>query len=322
MAEIPNISPNDKDLILARKIGQALPHLSKIQASSDPLLSTLFSYRNLSQTPVGEINSDSIWDSIHQQINRNSKTKKSQIHFLSLKMRHYAVAATILLAAFLGIFLYQNLSQPQLIAESQNTQAVVSLADGSEVTLRPYSKLYEIARSEKKASYELHGEAYFKVTKNANRTFSVITNRSKVEVLGTQFVLSDWGDAATVYLQEGQIEYTAITTNKSVLLRPGQSSTIDQAQTLRVAENANKQVYTDWMNDELIFENESFRNIFNELEQHFNVSINTKQEVSTERLSGSIPLDDLNSVLKDLELVLNGRFMQTGQKSYVFNFNE
>lgn len=318
MPKTPDISPNDKDLILAKQIGRTLPDIDELDASSDPLLSTLLAYKTSSFNEFVEADTASIWNAIYGQI--NPEKRKGHIFSLSPKFRGYAIAATILLAAFLGIFLYQNLTQPRLIAESKGSSKVVTLADGSEVTLRPYSELYSIKQSAHLESYKLKGEAYFKVVKHSGRTFTVRTDLSEVRVLGTRFVLSNWGNASTVYLQEGRIQYTSLESRESVEVYPGQSSTIDQNNKIQI-EEANETQFTDWLNDELVFENKPVREVFSELGQHFNIRVTSDQSILNENLSGSIPLDDLDSVLKDLELVLDGTFSKTGPTIYSFTPN-
>jgi ferric-dicitrate binding protein FerR (iron transport regulator) len=78
-------------------------------------------------------------------------------------------------------------------------------------------------------------------------------------------------------------------------------------------------VYTDWLDDQLVFQDQQVEDIFNELEHHFNIQIQRPEVLDEENLTGTIQLDDLSSVLQDLELVLGGNFTQTGENEYRFN---
>ncbi|MDR9416030.1 MAG: FecR domain-containing protein, partial [Gracilimonas sp.] len=237
-------------------------------------------------------------------------------------VHRYAVAAVLLIAAFAGIFFYQDFTSPNLIGESSASTEIVRLPDGSEVTLRSYSKLFEVSSSETKASYILDGEAYFKVTTNPNRTFSVSTDQAEVQVLGTRFVLSDWGGTSTIYLEEGRIEYTSLDNQQSVELVTGQTSSIKKSTGVPEVTTVSENIYTDWLVNQLVFQNDSVAIIFAELEHHFNINIQAQPNILQENLSGSVQLDSLNSVLGNLELVLGGSFEQTGPNSYVFSANE
>lgn len=314
-----NISPDKADLLLAQKIGDALPNLNTLDTNVDPLLSELFRYKKATAGQIPAINSNSLWDSIQAEI--NEQQTKAPVFTLTPTIKRYAIAAGILILAFIGSYIYQNILSSNLIAESFATIRQVQLLDGSTVNLRPYSQLYKLSVSENSAEYMLEGEAFFEVTHNPNRTFSVKTDQAKVKVLGTKFVLSNWGGASRVFLQEGQIQYESLSSLKSVILKPGQSSVIHASNDTPEISPAKESVYTDWLKNELTFQNESVNMIFNELEQHFDIQIKSTQTLESETLSGSVNLNDLATVLEDLELVLDGTFTLTGDKTYVFNLN-
>lgn len=309
------LPPNDPDLLLAQKIGEALPDLDQLKDTDEPLLNSLFSYRKNLQDRFDPVDTATIWESINAGINSETSSK---IFHLSPAIKRYAVAAAVLIAAFIGSYVYQNLSGPELVAESFATIQQVELADGSIVKLRPYSKLYEESVSSNRAEYSIHGEAYFEITHNPDRTFSVATTRAKVEVLGTKFILSDWGSTSNVFLQEGRIQFEALDSRNSIILEPGQSSTVDEQDGVPVLSGQDETVYTDWLTEQLVFRNQSVSEVFSELEQHFNIQIDRPAAVNQETLTGTVQLDDLESVLRDLELVLGGTFVQTNTGEYRF----
>ena len=320
MAGNQNISPDNKDIELAQLIGESLPDLSKIDQSQDPLLPYLFSYKESVTSQTISLNSDALWDSISAEMNKPAG--KAKILPLSPSVRRYLIAAAVLLIALVGSFMYQQFMSPTLIGESFAAAEVIELNDGSTITLRPYSKLYELDKTESSSQYKLQGEGFFEVTSNPNRIFSVQTELAEVQVLGTKFILSDWGNTSAVYLQEGRIRYTALSSEENVELVPGESSSVtENTQNLSV-QSSDEDTFTDWLNDELVFRNESVQHVFSELEQHYNIRIQTTPEVAGEVLSGTIALDNLSSVLGDLELVLNGTFVQNGPSSYEFNPND
>lgn len=320
MANKQNIPPNDPDLILAQRIGNALPQLDALRHDDDPLLSRLMQFKQAESQTSTLPDSEKIWDSIEGKI-KADESPAVKIFRLNPAVKRYAIAAALLITAFTGLMVYQNLSGPDLIGESLASIQHIELPDGSAVTLRPYSKLYEDTANEHRQEYSLEGEAYFEVEPSTNRVFSVKTSRSEVQVLGTKFILSEWGNTSSVFLEEGRIRYEALGSRENVVLNPGQSSRIDDSTVKPAALEADKEVFKDWLNSELIFQNESANLVFQELEQHFNIHIESEDSMEQKELSGSLQLDDLPSVLKNLELVLDGQFTQTGENSYAFNLN-
>lgn len=317
MANNNDILPaNDPDLLLAQKIGEALPHLDQLKDTDDPLLHALFGYRKNLQDRFDPVDTETIWGSIKSEMNSDTRFK---IFHLSPAIKRYAVAAAVLIVAFIGSYVYQNISGPELVAESFGNIQEVELADGSIVKLRPYSKLYEESVSSNRAEYSIQGEAYFEITHNPNRTFSVITTRARVEVLGTKFILSDWGNTSNVFLQEGRIQFEALSSKNFIVLEPGQSSAITGQSDTPVLSDQDEDVYTDWLTEQLVFQNQSLSEVFSELEQHYNIQINRPASSNLETLSGTIQLDDLSYVLSDLEMVLGGTFIRTGTGEYRYN---
>lgn len=315
------LPPNDPDLILAKRIGNSLPDLHTLDAEDDPLLNELFSYkRSISADARDTIDSKAIWDTIETNIiDSGTESPKGRILNFTPAVKRFAIAASILIAAIIGSFMFQQQNQPTLIGESFASISRVTLTDGSSVSLRPYSRIYLVDEQKGQISYKLEGEAYFDVISNPKRIFSVNTGRSRVQVLGTKFILSEWGNNSDVYLEEGRIRFESLRSGNSVVLEPGQSSSINNITSTPVVSQKDPQIFTDWLNNELIFDNDRVRDIFNELEQHFNIRIQSSEAIENETLSGSIELDQIDAVLRDLELVLGGTFTKTDGKSYEFN---
>lgn len=315
------ISPNQKDRDLARAIGESLPDVDKLSELNDPLLVALLSYKNSRKETAPAIQSDQIWASIKSDIEAQPQ-KQATIRTLFPAFKRLAVAASIVILALASFWIYQVNRGDILIGESFATKQVIELSDGTVVTLRPHSKLYEVSLSDDNHSFRLTGEGYFEVQSNSQRIFSVTTSQSKVEVLGTKFVFSDWGNSSKVFLEEGRVRFTSTSTQKSIELSEGEASAVSSSHPIPEIQTTDAAEYKDWLANELIFRNKPARAVFNELEQHFNISIVAETPPDEEDLSGTIQLDDLQSVLQNLELVLNGNFSQTGERSYTFRGND
>ncbi len=312
---LPN---NDPDLKLARRIGSYLEGESSLSGTDDPLLERLLQYKRYSDTLSSEANvpSADIWDKISSKTTVKASVKKvtgpSQKYI-------WAVAASVLIAAFAGLFYFISLQEPALLAESGSAIETVQLSDGSTVILRPHSKLYEIEQKAEAASFSLTGEAFFDVVSNPDRTFSVEAGNARVSVLGTRFDLSSWGGSTQVYLEEGSIQFSNIQNQTSVLLSPGQSSILSDSLDAPVVRSAPAEEFTDWIDRQLVFTNRPASYVFNEIEQQFNISITAPTNVmKTQISSGGLSLEDRDVTLENLGLVLGGTFRPTGQNSYRF----
>lgn len=315
---------NDPDLQMARRIGNYLEGELKQDDFKEPFLQTLFEYSEYrhgksAHASQSEIDSDEIWSAISDVT--EPKKDSGNIHRLNTSTTDsktiWAVAASLLIAAFIGFAVYFYAGRPQIIATSAGKIQTITLKDGSKVTLRPYSSIQALTISSKEQSYKLEGEAYFEVVSNSDRTFSVKAGNGKVSVLGTKFDLSNWGNQTQVYLEEGSVKFVNLETDSSITLSPGEAAEIGPGKNLNL-KPAEINEFTDWMNNQLTFRNKSASYVFHEMEQEFNITINAPDSVLTTKLSGSLSLSGVDESLKDLSLVLDGKFVRKGEGRYNF----
>lgn len=313
---LPN---NDRDLELARQIGDYLNGNSELKANEDSFTQVLVTYKTnradaISSAP--SIDTHKIWERIAKQTKPGAGNEQATVHRIFNNAKVWAVAASVLIAAFIGIYYYTS-QEAGLIASSMQQIEKVTLDDGSIVTLRPNSSLYELAMNSAEHTYRLEGEAFFEVTPSEERTFSVEGGNGKVSVLGTRFDLSTWGGQTQVYLEEGSINFENLITNTSVILKPGESAEIDNSKSINTAVTTSNE-FTDWMKRELIFANKTSEYVFSELEQEFNITITAPDSILKTTLSGGLSLTTAQQSLSDLSLVLGGEFIEVNEKRFNF----
>ncbi len=315
MATEQQLPENDLDLLLARSLGQVLESKSDYSALNNPLIDQLveFKTRELSSYEQTAPDSASIWEHIESQ----TKPKANILPFYQRPIAYTWVAAAVLLiAAFIGIYWITLDPNPQLVAQSDSTIQKVVLEDGTEITLRPYSELYELASNDTERNYSIKGEAFFEVTSDPNRPFSVEAGDGLVTVLGTRFNVSSWGNATQVYLEEGSVRFEN-SYNEAVLLEPGQKSEIVDG-IITSPESTLAEEYTDWLLNTIVFNGSNPEDVVAEIGQHFNISIDLSQLDDTSALNGTLQLDSVSQTLEDLGLVLGGTFRSVSANEYIF----
>ena len=247
---------------------------------------------------------------------------KARIFSLNPIVYRIAIAASLMAAVAISWMLFIKTPAPELLAVANQEVSNYTLADGSTVALRPHSKLYRLTTDGTEDNYLLEGEGFFDVTRNENRTFSVVAGNAQVSVLGTEFNVSSWQTAVTVFLQEGRIELKNQRSGQAVILSPGQTGTVDFDQVTLHGQPANSAEHLDWLNDEISFFGTPLHEVIKELEFHFAISIEIPQDRAGETISGSIVLEDISFVLDNLSFVMQGgSFVQTGEHSYRFEAN-
>lgn len=321
MNDSNNIS--DQDRKLAHEFGRSLAGSQPNQRGDDPLLQSLNSFKESELTVQSEdLNSrkKDIWKNIKQSINHSSQLKETKFFRLG-RIRHIGkIAAVITLSAILSIYYFttQDIA-PQLLAAAGSTVETVTLKDGSTVTLRPHSELFEHESVTGTHAYKLQGEAYFSVSKDENRKFVVHAKNGSVEVLGTEFNVRTWDSSTEVYLKTGSLRLlTGDDEENSVILSPGEFASVMTNKTISTPEPADEELFTSWKNSEIIFINRKAESIFSELEHHFSINISAPANMKNETLGGSLPLNNVQQSLKNLGTVLGGEFVQTAENTYEF----
>ena len=314
--ETQNLLPeNDPDLLLAKKLDSVLQSGESISSIQDPLIQSLLSYQNeeLSKINLLEDDSAEIWDRVFTETLSQKKAKVTPLSTRRSNTWAWATAATVLIASFLGIFWFTNLDNTLLIAQSGNTVELVTLADGSEVS----TSLFQIELSDKKRAYKLEGEAFFVVTNDVNKPFSVASANGIVTVLGTQFNVSTWGNQTNVFLEEGSVRLDDLNKN-SLILKPGEKATIAN-NLLGNATEADVEEFKDWLNNMIVLKGTPISQVIIEIEHHYQASIDiSAMDNESEFITGTIPLDQLSVTLRDLGIILGGTFRQINSDSFTF----
>ncbi|MGX5691183.1 FecR family protein [Arcticibacter tournemirensis] len=206
----------------------------------------------------------------------------------------------------------------------------LTLPDGTEVWLNASSSLkFPVSFDRNERLVELKGEAYFEVThkqkaesgeQKAERVpFVVKSDGQIVEVLGTHFNISAYGDEASIKttLLEGRVRVTAGSKQSpkdSQLLKPGQQAELPSAQRTIIVNEVDIEEVVAWKNGMFQFNNSDLRSIMNELERWYDIEVDTKG-MPEKRFNGIIPRNvKLSQVLDMMEKTSGLKFKIEGRR--------
>ena len=204
----------------------------------------------------------------------------------------------------------------------------VTLPDGTKVWLNCNSRLSFNDDLKTGASRIVHleGEAFFDVTKNKHRPFIIYTKKFSIKVLGTAFNVKAYpGEKHTeATLIRGLIELTVADAQKQkILLKPNEKFTLtdthsgsifpDTSHTRNLSIEGVKPVEihsqkyieeTSWVDNKLIFKNESFEELLPKLERWYNVSISVQNtKLDSCHFTGVFQDESLDQALQALQLI-------------------
>ena len=154
----------------------------------------------------------------------------------------------------------------------------VTLPDGTIVWLNVESTLrYPSRFAGKERIVELAGEAYFKVSKDAEHPFVVRTKHLTTRVLGTSFNFRSYdNEASHVTLVEGEVAVNTSGSSTSHTLKPGQDASIGPEGNIQI-QQVNTQAYTAWTEGYFYFEDVALSQIMKELGRWYNLTVHFQE---------------------------------------------
>jgi ferric-dicitrate binding protein FerR (iron transport regulator) len=247
-------------------------------------------------------------------------------------------AAVILVCFSLGIIQVYNYFRTSIKALSKNNEIIVlngtktdvDLPDGSKVILNSgskltYSKDYATAHTRE---VFLSGEAYFKVLHDKKHPFIIHTANFDIRDIGTTFNINAYPGEKTAEasLIEGSIEISFKNSAKKIILQHRQkvvlinnienkenvaSPTTDKEQVnYKIVDlNINKDVKSEfgetaWVNNELVFKNETFDNLAKKMGRKYNVDISFGDDkIKTSNVTGIFKSETVDQALKTLQMI-------------------
>ena len=220
------------------------------------------------------------------------------------------------------------------ISTRNGSRTSLLLPDGTKVWLNAGSKLtYDTTFGKMGREVSLSGEGYFDVVRNKQMPFIIHAAKINIKVLGTEFDVRSYPSDKTTEasLIRGSIEVTFNDQpSKKVILKPNEkivvdnfrfenhlAQTTDNPQVKRSAPEIPKDiavrnltyenktgeiVETSWVENKLVFQDESFEEIARKLERWYGISIRFENErLKNDHLTGSFTNETVRQALDDLK---------------------
>ena len=186
----------------------------------------------------------------------------------------------------------------------------IVLSDGSKVWLNSGSKLiFPALFSQEKREVYLEGEAVFEVTHNEKQPFIVQSKNQDIEVLGTVFNVSNYGDDDAVFtvLKSGsiQINYdtnTILASQSQLKITPNTLATYHKGDKVMSTNTVDVEAYFSWREGVFVFKNDALKTIMKKLSRYYNVDIIINDDhLSNQIFSGYLDVNqDLEHVLQTI----------------------
>lgn len=241
--------------------------------------------------------------------------------------RVWRVAATftgiLVIASFL-VFYFLKPTGMTTHTTDYGKMTTIELPDSSTVVMNGNSSIRYQDIWEEGALREvwLEGEAYFIVRHLENNTqFKVYTDNLSIEVLGTEFNVTNRRGNTQVTLNTGSIRLDAPTKVPgklvNIIMKPGEQAllTRDQEFELKVV---NPELYTSWKDHELIFEKTPLWQVGQIIEDTYGVNVQFKDSsLQAVEITGSLPNNDLHVLTGMLSEILHVQITRKEDAIYI-----
>jgi transmembrane sensor len=312
---------------------------------------------------VSKVNFEEIYNQINNKISENSMkfgwdNRRQFVHRRSI-IRIMKIAAVLILFFTAGGFFTYLIYAPHYkepisfneIKVPLGARSEVILPDGSNVWLNAGSTIcYSNIFNKKNRQVFLTGEAYFKVNKNTELPFTVITGDLNIIATGTEFNVKAYDDEGiietTLITGKVEIHYKGQTErngSSDVTLEPSQKAVyVKKQQELRIEEirdimainpgilnpqEGNLYVASRidpapiiaWKNNKLIFKGEELVTLAVKLERKYNMSIRFRSdEVKHFRFTGTLEDETITQVLDVIKLTAPIDYELKGKEVVIF----
>lgn len=277
-----------------------------------------------------------VWESIEQEIEHaesNAATKVIAIHqekntepalqrpFIRSGRIAASLAGVLLLSVLSWLFFLKD-PTVHYTTDYGEIRTIV-LPDNSVVKLNANSSLSFTAdwQEDKAREVWLDGEAFFSVTHQAShQKFLVHVDALRVEVLGTEFNVSNRGEKASVVLNSGKVRLDYKKENNdeavaAIVMEPGEMVEVSHQDKAFIKKRVDTELLTSWRHNYLIFKDAPVREVITAIEHQSGMEIILQDTaLAHHRYTGTIPIDKLEVFFTTLTRSFNVNIMKNKQQ--------
>jgi len=207
----------------------------------------------------------------------------------------YSVAASLTLILFSawGVKIYIENKVTTIQTAFAQTRRIV-LPDSSVVILNGNSSLsFKSSVFEKDRQIWMEGEAFFDINHLSDHAKFLVhlSDNKTVEVLGTEFDISERKNLSKVVLKSGKIRLDIPDENENIDMVPGEMVEIDSFNGSVKKQLVNSELYYSWIHGKWKFDSTTLREILARLSETHGTNVNVYDTSLLDRkVSGTIPL--------------------------------
>lgn len=221
----------------------------------------------------------------------------------------WLILGILALIAVLALLFY---NPNKTVSTSKTERQIFAFEDGSKAYLSPNSQItFDEDNYANKRSISMKGHVFFEVEKG--NPFTVNMPSGSVQVLGTSFDIWNIDEAyCTVDCYEGKVKVIESKSRKEQIISAGQGTSLNKNQEIGVTKLSRKR--PDWLDNQRIYEGIPVNLFLEDLSRYYNVTFRNDGVNFRELISGSYPTDDLEKLIKTIEVSNQWKHEKIGEK--------
>ena len=279
---------------------------------------------------------NAVWENILQGIrepatNHPITVSKSTDKVIPLFSFTYwaKIAASILLIITVGaiFWLQQQSNTPAeeiTYATTFGETKQLTLPDNSKIFLNANSRLTVAKKwaADTDRQVKLDGEAFFSVvhTKNHRKFTVALVKGAQIEVLGTEFTVTERPSLSRVVLNKGKVKITildkkAATGKKEAIMVPGDLAKVNwSAATIFKTHTDNPAMYTGFTQGQLIFNETPLLEVARLLKDNYGYKVKfSPEDLAQKQFTGSSPSNQVDLLFTAIEKAFNLKVIKKGR---------
>lgn len=190
-------------------------------------------------------------------------------------------------------------------------QRLIQLEDGSTALLNTNTRLRVRYSSTLRHIQMDYGEAFFSVSKDAERPFEVTYNDNIVRAVGTAFNVAALGQELNVDVTEGIVEVEAPDTHIVASMNAGEAVSILHDVPTPIKRTADSERINAWHQRKIYFDDVRLEDAATEYNRYSNSTVRVvDQDLKDQRISGIFDIGDVDTFVFTLETALNARVIK------------
>lgn len=245
---------------------------------------------------------DQAWQTVHGKIN----AVKSPSKMLRLIVRRAVAAAAVIILALGAWWIFKPQGAAQTILADTEIKEV-RMKDGSTIYLRKGATL-QVAKGygENRRSLSLEGEAFFEVTPDKEVPFIVNTSSTRVQVVGTSFLVNTNDNKVALTVKTGLVSFSSKSDgNKKILVAAGEQALFEENE-LEKTGNADRNADA-WRTKQLVFENTPLNTVAAEIRDYYGIDLKIaaadSSRIASTTMTARFNNQPLDAVLKELTAI-------------------